>query len=165
MDDNTQLEALLGIPGVQIVDPAALTDDREPKEEEVIPTEVEGPPIREDECMYCRTTLKPEMFSRLTCDPCHYERLTVAERIAMVEDTANRWGPLAQGDYSLVQARVHITLALACTLAQSRDERLVRQWTDGLLAGFRASNKLVDRYPFNVENYRKYAESAEVWGD
>ncbi len=132
MNEEKALEELAEVLGSEL--------DGEHGEPEVL-AEPE-PEYQEGTCFECGAELSPihDTQSENECQKCFYSRLTVAQRCDMVAEsvmpTAAQWGE------SETLARLREAVTLACTLAESRDARLVGQWADGFMAGLVASGKL-----------------------
>ena len=120
--------------------------------------------LRDDECMYCRGALILPRIEEYVCDTCHYQGLTVEARVERVEAAAAKIVATGQGDFLTYEAKLMAAVEEACTLAGSRDERLVRQYTKGLLDGLRIGGKLTVK-EFPLESYQAYVKDARVWGD
>lgn len=122
-----ELDAVLGGPE----EPTGPTEE---------PSEEQEPEYPEGTCFACGAELNPVHDRENECQHCFYGRLSVAQRCdivaEMVAPIAAQWGEAE------VLAKLKEATALACTLAESRDHRLVGQWADGFFAGLVASGKL-----------------------
>ena len=145
-----ELETVLGKPSEEPQDTQTETDD-----EGYVPT----PP---GACEVCHEPLIPHDTHQADegyngeCGHCYFGDLSLGQRIQIIEElvipVASKWGEAE------TQAKLQEAVALASTLAESRDARLVGQWADGFLAGLKASRKLSPNGGLTPESFAKLVE-------